>query len=81
MATYSATLSTPGDFGRALQQARLSMGLTQSELAQMVGIPQATISQLENGESTIFLRRFLALAEATHLHLDATWSTDEDTQS
>ena len=77
MAHNRAHLRTPGDFGHALSAARLSAGMTQEQLAAEIGIPQSTVSQLENGQSTIFLRRWLALARALDIHLFAEWDDDE----
>ncbi|HRN28706.1 MAG TPA: helix-turn-helix transcriptional regulator [Terrimesophilobacter sp.] len=76
MTHTTARLRVPADFGLAIQQARLARGLSQSELAAEVGIPQSTLSQLENGNSTIFLRRLLAIAQATGVELSATWGGD-----
>lgn len=77
MGRSTARLRVPGDFGLAIQQARLARGLSQSELAAELGIPQSTISQLESGKSTIFLRRLLAIARATGIEFSATWESDD----
>jgi HTH-type transcriptional regulator / antitoxin HipB len=76
MTSHTARLTTPADVGTALQQARMSLGMSQADLAGRVGVPQSTISQLENGHSTIYLRRLLAIARATGVELAATWSDD-----
>ncbi|AVG24532.1 antitoxin [Pontimonas salivibrio] len=68
-----AHLNAPADFGMALQQARMSRALTQQELADLVGVPQSTVSQMESGQATLYLRRLLDLAQATGLHFQATW--------
>lgn len=73
MTTARARIRTPGDVGLALQQARLEKGLTQMQLAELVGEPQSTISQLESGSSTIYLKRLLTLARALDLELTAAW--------
>lgn len=70
---YTARLRAPADFGLAIQQARLSRGLSQAELAEQLGIPQSTVSLFESGHTTIYLRRLLALAEATGVELTAGW--------
>lgn len=74
MATYSARLRAPADFGLALQQARIARGVSQTELALELGIPQSTISAMESGKTTIYLRRLLTLARATGIEFTATWS-------
>ncbi|HMQ36330.1 MAG TPA: helix-turn-helix transcriptional regulator [Micropruina sp.] len=73
MARYSAHLRSPADFGLAVQQARLARGLTQNELAAQLGVPQSTISEIEAGKSTIYLRRLLSIARLTGLEFTANW--------
>lgn len=73
-----ARLRSPGDFGLALQQGRLARGMTQMELAAEVGVPQSTISEIEAGKSTIFLRRLLELMRATGVELSAEWEERPD---
>jgi DNA-binding XRE family transcriptional regulator len=68
-----ARLNAPADFGIALQQARMSRAMTQQELADLVGVPQSTVSQMESGQTTPYLRPLLHLAQATGLHFQATW--------
>lgn len=75
---HTARLRTPNDFGLALQQARLARGLSQARLADELDVPQSTISEMESGKATIFLRRLLAIAASTGLELSATWSDDAD---
>lgn len=81
MASNTARLRFPSDFGLVLQQARLARGLSQSELAAELDMPQSTISQLESGKSTIFLRRLMAVAAATGVEFDATWEDDDAPRS
>jgi HTH-type transcriptional regulator / antitoxin HipB len=73
MAQHTARLRAPGDFGLAVQQARLARGLSQSELAAELGVPQSTISEIESGKSTIYLRRLLSIARVTGLEFTAAW--------
>lgn len=75
MATHTARLRSPGDVGLAVQQARLARGLTQTELAADLDVPQSTISEIESGKSTIYLRRLLSIARVTGLEFTATWET------
>ena len=48
---------------QALINARISAGLTQSELAQITGIAQADISKLENGNGNPSIRTLKRLAK------------------
>jgi len=74
----STQLRVPADFGLALQQARLAHGMTQADLASEVDVPQSTISEIEAGKSTIFMRRLLDLMQATGVELTATWEDEAD---
>lgn len=80
VAKYSARLRAPADFGLALQQARIARGVSQTELALELGLPQSTISAMEAGQSTIYLRRLLAIARATGIEFAATWGEDDATR-
>lgn len=77
MGGYTARVRTPADFGLALQQARASRGVSQTELAQTLGVPQSTISAMESGASTIYLRRLLAIARELGVEFTATWGDDD----
>jgi HTH-type transcriptional regulator / antitoxin HipB len=77
LAKHTARLRAPADFGLAIQQARLSLGLSQSQLAEQLGFSQSTISEIESGKSTIYLRHLLSLARATGLELSASWEDDD----
>lgn len=78
---HVARLQAPADFGRAIQQARLARGLSQQQLANLLDLHQSTVSQIESGKSTIYLRRLLALARATGVEFTATWSEGDETRS
>lgn len=77
MTKYSARLRTPADFGLAVQQARLARGLTQVELAAELDVPQSTISEIENGKATIYIRRLLGIARVVGLEFTAGWEDDD----
>ena len=77
MVKHTAHLRAPGDFGLAVQQARLARGLSQSELAAELGVPQSTISEVESGRVTIYVRRLLSIARATGLEFSASWEDDD----
>lgn len=77
MTEYTARLLAPGDFGLALQQARFARGMTQAQLAEQLSTQQSTISEMENGSGTLYVRRLLEMARATGLQLSATWEVDD----
>ncbi|MBL8510526.1 MAG: helix-turn-helix transcriptional regulator [Betaproteobacteria bacterium] len=55
---------------RMLADARLNLGITQSELAKRLGRPQSFVSKYENGERDISLIDYLDICNA--LGIDAT---------
>ena len=77
MTRRTARLRAPADFGLAPQQARLDRGLTQEQIAALLDLPQSTVSAMENGKSTIYLRRLLELADAIGIELTASWGDDD----
>ncbi|NYI40454.1 helix-turn-helix domain-containing protein [Demequina lutea] len=77
MSKQTAALHAPADFGLAIQQARLDRGMSQQQLATQLAVPQSTISEIEAGKSTIYLRRLLSLARATGIEFTATWGGDD----
>lgn len=81
MSKRTATLHAPADFGLAIQQARLERGMSQKQLAEQLAVPQSTISEIEAGKSTIYLRRLLGLARATGIEFTATWGGDDAVRS
>ncbi|GAA5153510.1 hypothetical protein GCM10025768_23270 [Microbacterium pseudoresistens] len=74
---HTARLRSPADIGTVLYEARVARGMSQVELAAQTDLPQSTISAVENGMSTIHLRRLLELARATGLTITASWEDDE----
>ncbi len=53
--------------GAALRGARYREGVTQRGLAELTGIPQRHISEMENGKRQIGRERARKLAEALHV--------------
>ncbi|RFA07047.1 transcriptional regulator [Subtercola boreus] len=76
----STRLRAPADLGLALQQARLGRGLSQVALAAELGISQRSISEIESGKTTIYLRRLFDLMSATGVELSASWPTADQTR-
>lgn len=77
MTSFETTLRSPADLGLAIQQARLAKGLTQTEIAERLGISQRSVSEMESGKPTIWARRLFDLMRATGVELSATWQNDE----
>ena len=76
----TAYIYAPADFGLAVRQARIDRGLSQNDLADRVGMPQSTISEIESGKSTIFIRRLLSLFAETGVNLTATWDGPDESR-
>ena len=51
---------TPADLGEVLRHARRISGVSQTDLAEWLGVSRYYISSLENGEPTERLERLLA---------------------
>ena len=73
MVQQQARLRVPADFGLAIQQARMSRGMSQTDLAKELDVSQSAISEIESGKSTIYMRRLLELARLTGIEMTATW--------
>jgi transcriptional regulator with XRE-family HTH domain len=54
--------------GKALVGARCKEGLTQVQLAQLTGIPQRHLSEMENGKRPIGKTTARKLARVLHVH-------------
>lgn len=54
--------------GESVRILRELQELSQSQLAKLTGIPQATISAIENGRVNLGVERAKVLARALHCH-------------
>lgn len=59
----------PKQAGNAIQRARKTLGLTQSQLAAKVGLRQGTISLMESGNPATKLETLLLVLGALDLQL------------
>jgi HTH-type transcriptional regulator/antitoxin HipB len=57
-------IRTAKDLGAAIKQARAKRGLTQTELAQILGIDQARISTIERGSPGVSVGAILRILAA-----------------
>ncbi len=60
---------TPKQLGSALRQRRRSMKLTQGQLAGLIGLRQATISDVENGHEGSKLSTVLSMLAGLELEI------------
>lgn len=54
----------PLTIGEFIASRREAMGLTQSELAELLGVRQSTIGNWESGRNDVRRHQFVAVAEA-----------------
>ncbi|WP_460798994.1 helix-turn-helix domain-containing protein [Microbacterium sp. GXF0217] len=73
MGDHTARLRSPGDNGLVTRQARLAQGLSQTALADQLGISQRSVSEIESGRPTIYIRKVFDLLRATGAELTAIW--------
>lgn len=66
-------IRAPGDIGLVIQQARLAQGLSQTALAESLGMSQRAVSEIESGTPTIYMRKIFDLLRATGVQLSAQW--------
>jgi HTH-type transcriptional regulator/antitoxin HipB len=51
--------------------------MSQSVLAEALGISQRSVSEIESGKPTIYARRMFDLLRATGIELTARWEDDD----
>ena len=56
--------------GSNIKERRLALGMTQRELAEMVGVDQSMICQIERGSKTPTLPLGRDISEALQCHLE-----------
>lgn len=57
-------------FGERLKQARIRKGLSQQQLADMIGVSKVSISEYENGNRIPLLENFIQLIDILELSAD-----------
>lgn len=71
MSTARTRIQSPSDIGLVIQQARLARGLSQTALADQLGLSQRSVSEIESGKPTIYMRKVFDLLRATGVELSA----------
>lgn len=54
-------------FGQKVRQKRLSLGISQEELAERAGVHRTYVGMIERGEKNITLRNIVKFAKALEL--------------
>lgn len=65
-------MTTATDIGSALRAARRRLGLTQQEVADLSGLSDRTVRDLEKGSSSPSLGAVIAVATVLGLRLEVT---------
>lgn len=65
-------MTTASDLGSALRAARRRLGLTQQEVADLAGLSDRTVRDLEKGSSSPSLGAVIAVAMVLGLRLEVT---------
>lgn len=65
-------ITSTGSLSQALRQARLERGLTQTDVARLVGMKQSTVSAIENHPDQARLKTLFRVLSALGLELDLT---------
>ena len=74
----TAKIRDPFTLGQILQQSRMQQGLSQRELAKLLGINQKWIWEMEQGKPGLLMDRLFAILEKTGVTLLAEFETKED---
>ena len=75
------SIPTPADWGQRLRQHRQRVGLTQEELAELVGVNQTTISQAEIGNRRPEMETQAAIAQALGVPISELFPRSEEEAS
>ena len=65
----SHLLLTPVQLGQMIFSARKSQGMTQADLARLLGVSQSRVSQIEHSPGTLTVQQLLALMAVLRLQL------------
>jgi transcriptional regulator with XRE-family HTH domain len=65
-------VGSPQDYGRRLRARRRELRLSQSEVADAIGVNRRVIGELENGKTTVRLEIAIDAARAIGLDLELT---------
>lgn len=71
-------ITRPEQFSTLLKEYRMKQGYTQADIASLVGIRIATISNFENNPETCKLATVFKILAALNLTLDVTTRSKED---
>ena len=76
--THSSGVLVKDDLRNGLKQTRLRLGLSQQDLASMVGVSRQTISGVESGQTALSVTVALRLAKALGCRVEDLFWLDQD---
>ena len=63
--------------GQVLQQSRLQQGISQRELANLLGVSQKWVWEMEQGKPGLLMDRLFAMLEKTNVTITAEFETTD----
>ena len=72
----TAIIKNPYTLGQVIQQSRLQRGISQRDLAVMLGISQKWVWEMEKGKPGLLLDRLFMILAKTGITLSAEFETD-----
>ena len=69
--TISTKIKNPFTLGQVIQQSRMQQGISQRDLAKMLGINQKWVWEMEQGKPGILMDRLFMILEKTGVTLSA----------
>lgn len=79
--TRSFLIRRGSDLGGAVAEARRARGLTQTELAERIGVNRAYLAAIEGGRTNRLVEHLLRAFRRLGAEVTVTWSTDEESRS
>ena len=70
-------IKNPYVLGQIIQQSRMQKGFSQRELANMLGISQKWIWEMEQGKPGLLMDRLFAILEKTGVTLSAEFEAED----
>ena len=68
-------IKTPYTLGQVIQQSRLQQGFSQRDIADMLGISQKWVWEMEQGKPGLLMERLFMILEKTDVTLSAEFET------
>ena len=73
----TTVIKKPFTLGQVIQQSRLQKGISQRELAKMLGVSQKWVWEMEQGKPGLLMERLFMVLEKTGVTLSAEFEAKE----